>query len=68
LTRDRGELLRGLRSLHFRHVRAEAPPAKVRRPVYSLYYRTIRPGLIEIVRLLHERMEPGRHLGRTAEE
>jgi toxin ParE1/3/4 len=67
-TRDRGELLRGLRSLHLRHVRAEAPPAKVKRPVHSLYYRTIHPGLIEIVRVPHERMEPGRHLGGATEE
>ena len=27
-----------------------------------LYYRVIQPGLVEIVRILHERMEPSRHL------
>jgi toxin ParE1/3/4 len=66
-TRDWSELLRGLRSLHLRPVRTDAPLAKVRRPVHSLYYRTVRPGLIEIVRVLHERMEPGRHLGGSTE-
>jgi hypothetical protein len=27
-----------------------------------LYYRITPKGIIEIVRVLHERMEPGRHL------
>jgi plasmid stabilization system protein ParE len=27
-----------------------------------LYYRVLVPGLIEIVRVLHERMEPSRHV------
>jgi len=31
--------------------------------VHVLYYRTAAPGLIEIVRVLHERMEPSRHIG-----
>jgi hypothetical protein len=30
--------------------------------VHILYFRVIRPGLIEIIRILHERMEPGRWL------
>jgi toxin ParE1/3/4 len=30
--------------------------------VHVLYYRVLAPGLIEIVRVLHERMEPSRHL------
>ena len=36
------------------------------RPVHILYYRIIQPGLIEIVRVLHERMEPSRHLDASA--
>jgi toxin ParE1/3/4 len=36
--------------------------AKVRRPVHVIYYRLARDGVIEIVRVLHERMEPSRHL------
>ena len=61
VTRDRADLLPGLRSLHLRHVRGEAN-TKVRNPVHVLYYRPVEPGLIEIVRVLHERMEPGLHL------
>jgi toxin ParE1/3/4 len=57
-TRTRDELLRGVRSFHVRHVRARHG---VRQPVQVIYYRTS-PGLIEIVRVLHERMDPSRHL------
>ena len=39
----------------------------IRRPVHVLYYRVPRRGLIEIVRVLHERMEPSRHLGEAGE-
>ncbi len=61
LTQARKELLPGVRSFHLRHARGDAPQAKVRKPAHVLYYRAIQPGLIEIVRILHERMEPGRH-------
>ena len=61
LTRSRDELSSGLRSFHIRHTRVDSPQMKVGRPVHILYYRKIQPGLIEIVRVLHERMEPGRH-------
>jgi toxin ParE1/3/4 len=30
--------------------------------VHILYYRPIQPGFIEILRVLHQRMEPSRHL------
>jgi plasmid stabilization system protein ParE len=30
--------------------------------VHVLYFRVIQPDLVEIVRVLHERMEPGRWL------
>jgi toxin ParE1/3/4 len=62
LTQSRDELSPGLRSLHLRHARDKAPQAKVKKPVHVLYYRPIQPGLIEIVRVLHERMEPSRHI------
>ena len=39
-----------------------AEGAKVRRPVHVLYYRVAEEGVIEIIRVLHERMEPSRHL------
>jgi toxin ParE1/3/4 len=61
-TRERTDLLPGIRSFHVRHARGLDPEANVRRPVHVLYYRGIAPGLIEIVRVLHERMEPSRHL------
>lgn len=59
-TRDRAELAPGLRSLHLRSMRSG--DAKVRSPVHVLYYRATAPELIEIVRVLHERMEPSRHV------
>ena len=62
LTRKRSELRSGLRSFHVRHARGSAEAAPVRRPVHVLYYRVAEPGVIEIVRVLHERMEPSRHL------
>ena len=42
--------------------------AKVRKPVHVLYYRTIQPGSIEVLRVLHERMEPSRHIATVAED
>ena|SRR6266849_1883471 len=68
VTRDRADLRSGLRSFHLLHVRAEDPSATVRRPVHVIYYCAIRPGLVEIVRILHERMEPSRWLGASSDE
>jgi toxin ParE1/3/4 len=64
-TRDRSSLSSGIRSFHIRHTRGRSngPGAKVKRPVHVLYYRAVTPDLIEIVRVLHERMEPSRHFG-----
>jgi len=62
-TRQRTELAPRMRSFHVRQVQQADRGAKVRRPVHVIYYRVIRPGLVEIVRVLHERMEPSRHLG-----
>ena len=61
-SRDRAELGQGVRSLHLRHARAEAAGARVARPVHVVFYRAAGPGLIEIVRVLHERMDPAWHL------
>jgi toxin ParE1/3/4 len=68
LTRRRGELDAGIRSFHIRHARGDDPEATVKQPVHVLYSRAIRPGLIELVRVLHERMEPSRQLDRAAQE
>jgi toxin ParE1/3/4 len=62
-SRDRTELSRGIRSFHLRHADAGDPQGKVGRPVHVLYYRVVQPALVEIVRVLHERMEPSRHIG-----
>jgi toxin ParE1/3/4 len=62
-TVDRSEFFAGLRSLHIRHGRAESREAPGRDPVHVIFYRAVEPGLIEIARVLHERMEPSRHVG-----
>jgi toxin ParE1/3/4 len=62
LTRKRPDLRSGIRSFHVRHVRRSIERAKVRRPVHVLYYRVAEEGVIEIIRVLHERMEPSRHV------
>lgn len=67
-TRERTELAPGLRSFHVRNLRRADRGASVRRPVHVLYYRVIRQGLVEIVRVLHERMEPSRHLSTATED
>ena len=68
VTRMRTELAPGLRSFHVRHVREAERGAGVRRPMHVIYYRVIQPGLVEIVRVMHERMEPSRHLGAGRED
>jgi toxin ParE1/3/4 len=62
LSKQRPELRAGIRSFHLRHARVSAGVARVKQPVHVLYYRIDREGVIEIVRVLHERMEPKRHL------
>jgi toxin ParE1/3/4 len=62
-TRSRDEVAPAVRSFHIRHARDHAPQAEVRRPVHVLYYRVLGREVIEIIRVLHERMEPSRHLG-----
>lgn len=61
-TVDRAELFAGVRSFHIRHSRNESREAPVGDPVHVIYYRAVEPGLVEIVRVLHERMEPSRHI------
>lgn len=62
-TSDRGELRPGIRSFHIRHSRGESREAAVANPVHVIFYRAVQPGLVEIVRVLHDRMEPSRHIG-----
>ncbi len=62
-TIDRGALAPGLRSLHIRHTRTESREAPVGDPVHVVFYRVREPGLVEIVRILRDRMVPSRHIG-----
>ena len=59
MTRDRGLPGTGLRSFHLRHARRAHG---VHDPVHILYYRGTRAGSVEVVRILHERMDPTAHL------
>ena len=63
LTRDRSAVRPGVRSFHLRHARRVQSTAGVKQPVHVLYYRIVRPDFVEILRVLHERMEASRHLG-----
>jgi toxin ParE1/3/4 len=62
-TSDRSEDLRpGIRSFHIRHSRGESREAPVANPVHVIFYRVMEPGVVEIIRVLHDRMEPSRHI------
>jgi toxin ParE1/3/4 len=65
-TSDQSKLEPGLRSFHVRHSRNESREPPVAKPVHVIFYRVSEPGWIEIVRVLHERMDPGRHIGSRA--
>lgn len=62
-TVDRAELLLGIRSFHIRHSRDESREPPVASPVHVIYYFATEPDVIEIVRVLHDRMDPREHLG-----
>ena len=61
-TSDRSELFDGVRSFHIRHARADSREAAVASPVHVIFYRASEPGVVEIIRVLHERMEPSRYV------
>ena len=65
-TIDRAELVPGIRSFHIRHSRNESLEAPVVNPVHVIFYRVIQSEVVEIVRVLHDRMEPRRHIGGEA--
>jgi toxin ParE1/3/4 len=52
---DIGSILRASEERHGRDARA-------RYSVHVIFYRVVQPGIVEIVRVLHDRMEPRRHL------
>jgi toxin ParE1/3/4 len=63
LTSDRADLLPGIRSFHLRHSRKESRESRVASPVHVVIYRVLHPGKVEIVRVLHERMDAHLHIG-----
>ncbi|MGH7121962.1 MAG: hypothetical protein ACREFP_23710 [Acetobacteraceae bacterium] len=65
-----GPLDRGIRSFHTWHRRDESRKAPVADPVHMLFSRVTGPGVVEIVRVLHDRIEPRQHIvgGREATE
>jgi toxin ParE1/3/4 len=62
LTQDRGDLAPRVRSFHIRHSRNDSREKPVAQPVHVVFYRAAEPGLVEVVRVLHDRMEPERHV------
>lgn len=62
-TIDHAEIVADVRSFHVRHSRNDSREVPVANPVHVIFYRVAQPGMIEIVRVLHERMEPTRHIG-----
>lgn len=68
LTVARDDLREGLRAYHIRHSRDDSTEAPVAHPVHVVFYRPINRDLIEVVRVLHERMDAGRHLDIAREE
>jgi toxin ParE1/3/4 len=62
----RPELGFTVRSYHLRHSRGRArtPDGLVRRPRHLLLYRTVRPEMIGVGRVLYDGMEIERHLPR----
>jgi toxin ParE1/3/4 len=57
-TSDRAELRAGLCRFHIRHIRNDSLGASV----HEFFYRAIEPDLVEIVRVMHERMAPSGHV------
>jgi toxin ParE1/3/4 len=61
-TAERAELDPGTRSFHVRHSRAESREPPVANPAHVLFYRVTQSGVVEILRILRDRMEPSRHI------
>lgn len=59
---DRSELGEGVRSWHLRQSRDHASGPMVRRPRHVVFY-AVDEGVVLIVRILHDAMEPSQHVG-----
>jgi len=62
-TVDRHDVFPGARSFHIRHSRDESREAPVAGPAHVIFYRVAEAGIVEIMRVLHDRMDPRWHLG-----
>ncbi|WP_323147908.1 type II toxin-antitoxin system RelE/ParE family toxin [Pseudomonas oryzihabitans] len=63
VSRARDELYEGLRSLHLAHAQRGIPSEqRVGQPRHVVFYRMAADDVIEIVRLLHDLMEPTEYL------
>ena len=62
-TADRSEIFEGLRSHHIQHSRTQSrEEPDIAEPVHVIFFRVPQPDLIDVVRVLHERMEPSLHM------
>jgi toxin ParE1/3/4 len=59
LTLSRSEIKPGIRSFH---TVARKAARRWWNPVHVIFYRASKPSLLEILRVLHDRMEPSRHV------
>jgi toxin ParE1/3/4 len=59
ITRARPELGPDVRCLHTRRARGAG---RVHAPVHVIYYRLGNPDMVEVIRILHERMDPARYV------
>ncbi len=59
----RFDLGEGLMQFHLRHCpKSTLAEGRIQRPRHAVHYRVAGPGLIDIVRVLHDRMDPHRHV------
>jgi toxin ParE1/3/4 len=59
----RPEIGGGVRTYHLRHGRARVPPAaRVRKPRHFLLYRSFKPELVGVGRVLHDAMDLPQHV------
>lgn len=56
------DLAPGIRRLHLARCRQSGKAPRVANPVHVVFYKQVAADAILIVRVMHERMEPSRHL------
>ena len=62
MTLDRSAVLSGVRSFHLRHARKFSRSKPVDDPSHLVFFRVLRDGSIDVLRIFHERMNPVEHL------